>query len=131
MTAFLAKYQNITNTLACIVRSFECVDYLRVLAAVGVIIGMHLVEPYLSLTSSSTTSWKQLMTAFPTLYNDLTSVKPALLLDLTKPAFSFVSEERFSHCLYSADLLQPTVHIIENFRSEVISVLNILLPNLA
>ena len=131
MSSFLAKYQNITNTLACIVRSFEGIDYLRILAAVGVIIGTHLIEPYLSLTSSSTTSWEQLMTVFPTLYTDLTSVKPALLLDLTKPALSFVSEERFSHCLYSADLLQPTILIIESFRSEVISVLNILLPNLA
>ena len=131
MSAFLAKYQNITNTLACIVRSFEGIDYLRILAAVGVIVGTHLIEPYLSLTSSSTTSWEQLMVAFPSLYTDLTSVQPALLLDLTKPAFSFVSEERFSHCLYSTNLLQPTVDVIENFRSEVISVLNILLPKLA
>ena len=131
MSAFLAKYQNITNTLACIVRSFEGIDYLRILAAVGVIIGTHLLEPYLSLTSSSTTSWEQLMVAFPSLYTDLTSVQPALLLDLSKPAFSFVSEERFSHCLYPANLLQPTVEIIENFRSEVIAVLNILLPKVA
>ena len=130
MSSFLAKYQNITNTLACIVRSFEGIDYLRILAAVGVIIGTHLIEPYLSLTSSSTTSWEQLMVAFPSLYTDLTSVNPALLLDLTKPALSFVSEERFSHCLYSVNLLQPTVEIIENFRSEVITVLNILLPKL-
>ena len=130
MSSFLAKYQNITNTLACIVRSFEGIDYLRILAAVGVIIGTHLIEPYLSLTSSSTPSWEQLMVAFPSLYTDLTSVNPALLLDLTKPALSFVSEERFSHCLYSVNLLQPTVEIIENFRSEVITVLNILLPKL-
>ena len=131
VTAFLEKYQYITNTLACIVRSFESVEYLRILAAVGVIMGTHLVEPYLSLTSSSTTSWDKLRSSFPTLYQDLTTVQPALLLDLTKPAFNFVSEERFSKCLYSADLLKPTEVIIESFRTEIISVLNILLPKLA
>ena len=131
VTDFLAKYTNVTNTLACIVRSFESVEYLRILAAVGVILGTHLVEPYLSLTSSTTTTWDKLRSAFPILYQDLTTVKPALLLDLTKPAFKFVSEERFTRCLYSSDLLQPTVLIIEQFRTEIISVLNILLPKLA
>ena len=131
MTSFLAKYTNITNTLACIVRSFESVEYLRILAAVGVIIGTHLVEPYLSLTSSSTTTWDKLRSAFPTLYTDLTTVQPSLLLDLTTPALKFVSKERFKHCLYSSDLLQPTVLVIEEFRSEIISVLEMLLPKLA
>ena len=131
ITSFLAKYTNITNNLACIVRSFESLEYLRVLAAVGVIIGMHLVEPYLSLTSSSTTTWEKLITAFPTLYQDFSSVEPALLLDLTQPAFKFVSQERFSSCLYSEELLLPTKLIIESFRTEILSVLRILLPKLA
>ena len=131
ITSFLAKYTNITNNLACIVRSFESLEYLRVLAAVGVIIGTHLVEPYLSLTSSSTTTWEKLITAFPTLYQDFSSVEPALLLDLTQPAFKFVSQERFSSCLYSEELLLPTKLIIESFRTEILSVLRILLPKLA
>ena len=95
---FLNKYTNITNSLAYVVRSFEEIEYLRNLSAVGVIIGTHLIEPFLSLTTSSQTTWEKLMTAFPTLYRDLTSVKSELILDLTKPAVSFIGQEKFEGC---------------------------------
>ena len=128
---FLNKYTNITNTLACIVRSFENIEYLRVLTTVGVIVGTHLVEPFLSLTTSSTTTWEKLQVAFPTLYNDLKTVKPQLLLDLTKPALSFVSQQRFESTRYPSDLLRPTELLIEQHRENIIRVLEILLPRLA
>ena len=128
---FLLKFSNITNSLACIVRSFEDLEYLRVLACAAVIIGVHLIEPYLSLVTSSNTTWEKLQSAFPTLYTDLTTTKAELLLDLTTPAFKFVSVERFQHCSYSSDLLQPTMNVIEQYRSDVVSTLNILLTRLA
>ena len=131
VTSFLDKHSNISNTLTCIVRSLERVEHLRILAAVGVILGTHLVEPYLSMTSSSTTTWDKLISAFPTLYKDLTNVQTDLLLDLTKPALSFVSPQRFKDCLYPSDLLKPTVLVIDQFRSEITAVLNVLLPRLA
>ena len=59
---------------------------------------------------------------------DLTNVQTDLLLDLTKPALSFVSEQRFKDCLYPSDLLKSTVRVIEQFRPEIIAVLNVLLP---
>ena len=93
--AFLAKYSNITNTLACIVRSFEELEYLRILATVGAIIGIHLVEPFLSLTTSTTVDYSKLQSSFPLLYQKRVETKPELLLDITKPALSFTSHERF------------------------------------
>ena len=131
VSKFLDQFTNITNNLACIVRSFAGLEYLRVLAAVTVIIGVHLVEPYLSLTTASSTTWEKLVEAFPTLYKDLTTTKTELLLDLTKPAFKFISEDRFKHSLYPAHLLQPTNEIIESYREDVLSSLRILLPMLA
>ena len=128
---FLAKFSNITNCLACIIRSFEGLEYLRVLAAVTVVIGIHLVEPYLSLTTSSTTTWDKLVEAFPSLYADLTNTKPEQLLNLTSPAFSFISNERFKHCLYSPTLLEPTIQVIEQYKGEVCQTLELLLPMLA
>ena len=62
---FLAKFSNITNCLACIIRNFEGLEYLRVLAAVTVVIGVHLVEPYLSLTTSSTTTLDKFSESIP------------------------------------------------------------------
>ena len=101
VTAFPDKFQHITNSL-------QELKFARVLAAVGVILGSHLIEPFIYLTSSSKTTWSVLQVAFPTLYSDLTTVKIELLLDLTKPALKFISEERFKSCLYTAELLEPT-----------------------
>lgn len=128
---FLGRFSNITNQLACLVRSFEPLDYLRVLAAVIVIVGVHLVEPFLSLTTSSFTTWEKLKDAFPKLYTDFTTTDPKALLDLTKPAFTFVSKERFESTLYKADLLHPAKIIINNFESEIITMIKLLLPKLA
>jgi hypothetical protein len=128
---FLDKFTNVTNTLACIVRSFAGLDYVRVLAAVDVIVGTHIVEPFLSLTTSSSTDYAKLSEAFPQLYTDLTTVKTELLLDLTSPAMKFVSEERFKACLYPAELLVPTKQIIEENRTSILKVLSILMPQLA
>ena len=131
MSSFLNKFSNITNSLACIIRSFEGIEYLRVLAAVTVVIGIQLIEPYLSLTSSSSTTWDKLVLAFPTLYNDLTTTRSEMLLDLDTPAFAFISEERFKSCLYSPDLLLPTKQVIEQYKPEMCSILDLLLPMLA
>ena len=131
VTEFLAKFTNVTNSLACIIRSFEGLEYLRVLAAVMVVIGVQLVEPFLSLTTSSSTTWEDLVKAFPSLYNDLISTKPELMLDLTTPAFSFISKDRFNQCLYPPSLLEPTIIVIEQYRGDICSTLQLLLPMLA
>ena len=112
-------------------RSFESLDYLRVLAAVVVLIGVHLVEPYLSLTTSSSTTWEKLVSAFPTLYNDLLFTKPEALLDLSAPAFNFVSVERFQECLFPPELLLPTKQVIIQYKEDVCKVIGLLLPMLA
>ncbi|KAL5518202.1 hypothetical protein EMCRGX_G003892 [Ephydatia muelleri] len=72
-------------------------------ALVALLLDKH---PYLSLTTSSTTIWKTVVLAFPTLFNDLNTTKPELLLDLTTPAFSFISKD--NSCLYPT-LVEPTV----------------------
>ena len=128
---FLSKHTHITNNLACIVRSFEGLDYLRVCACLGVILLVHVVEPFLSLTTSSITSWEKLQVALPTLFNDLKSVKPQLLLDLSSPALSFISPERFKSCLPPPDLLLPAQQVIEEHRQELLDLLQLLLPKLA
>ena len=131
VSGFLNKFTNITNSLACLLRSFESLDYLRVLAAVVVVIGVHLVEPYLSLTTSSSTTWEKLVSAFPTLYNDLLFTKPEALLDLSAPAFNFVSVERFQECLFPPELLLPTKQVIIQYKEDVCKVIGLLLPMLA
>ena len=131
ISAFLSRYSNITNTLACIVRSFEDLEYLRILATVGAIIGVQLVEPFLSLTTSTNVDYNKLQTAFPCLYTYLVKIKPELLLDLTRPALSFTSKERFISGLYPKEIISSIESAIETYRGPVTSVLKLLLPRLA
>jgi hypothetical protein len=43
---FLQQYDTITNTLACIVRTFEECEFLSMLLTATALIGIHLIEPY-------------------------------------------------------------------------------------
>eukprot|EP00731_Ephydatia_muelleri_P008315 Em0004g653a len=90
-----SKFTNITNSLACIIRSFENLEYLRVLTAVTAIVGTHLIEPYLSLTTFSTTTCQSLVLAFPTLFNDLhcTTVFMQSCAELCRAAYQPYADE--------------------------------------
>ena len=131
VTDFLLKFQTITNQLACIVRCFEQLDYVRVLAAVGVAVGVHLVEPFVSLTSSSSTTYADIREAFPQLYVDLTTTPVENLLTLSRPAFSFISEERFQQVLYPKDLLKPAEAVLDSHKQDACRVLKMLLARIA
>ena len=129
--SFLSKFEHVTNNLACIVRAFEDVDFLQVHLAVGALVGIHLVEPFLSLTTSSTVDYHQLTVSMRQLYMDLTTTKPEKLLDLTKPAFDFITKERFDSCKYNKDLLAAVKRIVDQDSERIVKVLSLTLPKLA
>ena len=131
VSAFLEKFEHITNQLACLVRSFQNLDYIRVLAAAVVALATHLILPFINLTSSATTTQEKLLVAFPQLYTDLTTTNPENLLDLDRPAFSFISEERFKNSNFPEDLLEPARKVILENKEQVVKVVELLLPRLA
>ena len=127
VTEFLDKYEHITNQLACLVRSFKTLDYIRVLAAVVVALGSHLILPYISLTSSATSTQDKLMLAFPALYNDLTTVNAKEMMNLDKPAFKFISAERFEKSNFPEELLVPARQVLSENQQLATQVLKLLL----
>ena len=118
---FLHKYENISNQLACICRSFESLEYLPVWAAVSVVIGIHLVEPFGSLTSSSKTTYDKLKTSFPQLYKDMTTTPSRLILDFSTQAFKFISKERFDDVKYPDSLLAGTKQVLDQYSDKVMA----------
>ena len=90
--SFLEKFEHVTNQLACIVRCFMDLDFFKVLYCAGALIGLHLVEPFLSLTTSSKTTYAKLIPAFKTLYDGLVKTEASKLLNIDHPAFQFVSK---------------------------------------
>ena len=92
---FLAKYDTINNTLACIVRAFEDCEFLSILLAVTAVIGIHLMEPYLSVTYFDPPVYEDLIPIMQALYKDLNTTPPQDLLDINNPAFSCIDKDRF------------------------------------
>ena len=130
---FLDKYDHVTNTLACIIRSFQDVQYLTVFCAVGAIIGVHLVQPFLSVTYYDILKYSELIPAMKTLYQDLTTCDPDKLTDLTQPAFSFITSKRFKDCnkCWSLSILSTIESAVTENKERVVGVLKVLLPRLA
>uniref|UniRef100_A0A0L8GZT1 Uncharacterized protein n=1 Tax=Octopus bimaculoides TaxID=37653 RepID=A0A0L8GZT1_OCTBM len=88
VASYLAKYEHVTNQIACIVRCFTNLEFLKVLYCTGALIGLHLVEPFLSFTTSTSTKHAPV---FKQLYKDLSTTDSNRLLNVHSPALSFVS----------------------------------------
>ena len=131
VSSFLEKYVHVTNQLASIVRCFLDLDFLLVMYCVGALIGLHLIEPFLSLTTSSKTTYSKLIPAFQQLYEDLSKTDPVLLLDVNKYAFNFVCEDRFQDSRYDDDICEAISRVTDTYRYQVVHILKMLLPHLA
>ena len=92
---------------------------------------MHLVEPFLSLTTSTNTTYSKLIPAFKQLYEDLISTEPEKLLDVNVPAYAFISEARFNETRYEADVCSAIETVANELRPDLLKVLRLLLPKLA
>ena len=98
--------------------------------AIGVIVGMHLVEPFISLTTSTKTTRSKLEVAFKQLYTDLAETPSTKLLDLASPAFKFISKERFDSVKYADNIVEETKQVIAAHRASVLKGIDIILPRL-
>lgn len=131
VASFLTKYEHVSNQLACIVRCFLDLDFLKVMYCTGALIGLHLVEPYLSLTMSSETTYSHLIPAFRQLYSELREADACKLLSTIEPAFKFVSAERFHQTRYDDDICEAISSVATAFQPEVTKLLKMVLPKLA
>ena len=131
VASFLQKYEHVTNQLACIVRCFLDLDFLKVMYCAGALIGLHLVEPFLSLTMAADTTYTKINPAFQQLYQELLDTDACTLLNVDEPAFKVVSTERFKQARYDQEICDAIVKVAASFRPQVIKLLEVILPKLA
>ena len=122
INGFLIKYDHVTNQLACIVRCFAGIEFLRIFALVGAVLGIHLIEPYTRLTSSAATTMADLQKAFPTLHQSLLSVEPSSFFQFDHPALPFVSQEIFEQGKYAPEIMKSIEDASSAFQHEVLCV---------
>jgi len=103
IASFLTKYEHVTNQLACIVRCFLDMDFLKAMYCAGALIGLHIVEPYLPLTISTETTYSKLIPAFQ---------RMCKLLSASEPAFTFVSADRFRQTRYDDDVCEAISRVV-------------------
>ena len=126
VASFLDKFQHVTNQLACIVRCFLDLEFLKVMLCIGALLG----EPFFILTSTAMT-YSKLIPAFQQLYHDLLETEPCKLLNLNKAAFTFVSDSQFTHSRYALEICRSIEAICEEYKPQVLKILKVILPALA
>ena len=97
----------------------------------GALLGVHLVEPFLILTTSTDTTYSKLIPSFQHLYHDLLETEPCKLLNLNKAAFIFVSDSQFTHSRYALEICRSIEAICEEYKPQVLKILKVILPALA
>uniref|UniRef100_A0A0L8FLX6 Uncharacterized protein n=1 Tax=Octopus bimaculoides TaxID=37653 RepID=A0A0L8FLX6_OCTBM len=118
IASYLAKYEHVTNQLAF--------SY-----CTGLLTGLHLVEPFLSLTTSASTTDSKLVPAFKQLYGDLSRGDTNRLLNVHSPALSFESSSRFQETRYDEDIYCSVEAIAAKWKPEVLQALKRLRTKLA
>lgn len=106
-------------------------DFLKVMYRAGALLGLHLVEPNLSLTTSAERTYSKIIPAFQQLYQELEEVDVATLLQVQEPAFRFVSQERFHRTKYDEDVCDAILKVATSFQPQVIKLLQMILLKLA
>ena len=130
---FLQVHDTITNTLACIVRAFEDMEFLNVFLVMVAVIGVQLIEPFLALTYYQPVTYEDLIPMSRELYDDLLTTNPSDLLKLDQFAFTFAQKRLDMKDVIRWDpvLLTSLKEAIAHYHSKVSTLLKMLLPELA
>ena len=125
VSEFLQKYGSITNTLACIVRAFDEVEFINVFLVVASLIGIHLIEPYLALTYFRAVTYEQLIPISRQLYDDPKNTSSSDLLAVDKFAFSFTNGLVFEEViLWNPKLITSLKDYIQLYKPRVLHILD-------
>ena len=107
------KNENVPKLLATILRSLIDLDLLKVIYRAVALIGFHLVESFLSLTTLvAYTTCTEIIPTFPHLGLELTDTHASTLLNLKdqNTAFTFKSIARFTNATYDQDICIAIAH---------------------
>ena len=96
---YLDKYSNILNSVAILDRSFLDMEVLKPIFCSTTLIGIQLTRPYLALLLDTTTTYETLLTAFPTVYDNLADNVSEKLLQTDEKIVNFIDDKWFKSTL--------------------------------
>ena len=89
------KTPHITNRLACLVRDVFELPYLKVVFAVFVTLGIHLIEPFFCRTIQSGAKHSSLKTFYKEVYTSMATPITSEFFQIKEPEFEGISPELF------------------------------------
>lgn len=119
-----------TNQLACLNRQFLSLEFLQIMYCLGALIGIHLIQPYVSFVFCTDTQYPDLEQAFVKLDQAFKTVDPTAFLRLDAPALDFVPIEHFTAKKFRAEICASVEACAAANREEVVQLLAILIPRL-
>ena len=131
LETFLSEMTHVTNQLTSIARSFQEIEFMPVLLALGALVGVHLINPFLHVTMAQNASYENLIPLFQQLYEDLKGTDPQLLLSTTKPGFSCFTQDVFDASLYKPEVMSSLDAYTGENKSYLLLLWKGLLPKLA
>ena len=127
ISEYLMKFDNITNSMAIIDRSFiDLGDVLKSIFCATAFLGYHITQPFHRLLVDVDTTYDTLLTAFPKLHEELETTNPEHLLK-SEQVFQFVSPDIFKDSSYKEHLLQTLFSYCDQYKDEVVKIIRICL----
>jgi len=128
---YLQKFENITNSMAILDRNFvEMTDILKPLYAATALLGVHVLRPFYQLLIDLDTTYTSLLTVFPKLYEELSTMEPDELFS-KQQVFTFANAKMFEKSLPKPYLLDNLMEVCAEFHDDVCKILRICLTKFA
>ena len=132
MDDFLDENPKITNRMACIVRSFLKVEYLKPTFTVFAALGIQLIEPFYSATIAKGATHSQLKIFYQTPHDQLSRNVTEDFFTFKEPWFDCVPQNLFDavKASYSKQVVEAIESVASEYLPECITLCNFILPEL-
>ena len=130
---FLSTNPQISNKLACLIRELQNLPHLKVIFTAFAILGVQLIEPFYAITITKGTTHSMLSQFYKNLYTTLSTEKVTEdFMIMTEPFFPGISADLFSGVKksYGLTVLKSVVEVGEEFKEDVMYLINLMLPEL-
>lgn len=130
--SFLDNYPSITNRLACIVRSFLHVEYLKPAFVVFAALGIHLVEPFYSVTIAKGATHSNLNIFYQCLHDQLSRQITIAFFQFQNPWFDCGSQKLFGNVKksYGQQVVEAVTEMANLYEEDCIKLCNFIVPEL-
>ena len=113
-------------------RAFEDVEFLNIFLIVSALIGIHLIEPFLTLTHYKAVTYEEPIPISKELYNDFQTTDASDLLSVDQFGFSFASSRLKMEEVIKWDpvILNSLKEATMHYENKILDALKMLLPEL-